>query len=77
MDGIIFEIRRPFNLSISCSTPGELEIRTYPEHLDWYIKLVQEYVPLVLTELLLNIDKSGFSNWEERKPNSFLIPLEG
>jgi hypothetical protein len=41
------------------------------EYLDRYIKLVQEYVLLILTELLFNIDESGFSDWEEHKPQAF------
>jgi hypothetical protein len=31
---------------------------------------------LVPTELLFNIDESGFSDWEERKPQCVLIPTE-
>jgi hypothetical protein len=44
--------------------------------LDRYTKLIQEYVPLVPTELLFNTDESGFGDWEERKPKSILIPLD-
>jgi hypothetical protein len=46
------------------------------EHLDQYIILIKEYVPLVPTELLFNIDESGFSDYEECKPNCVLIPTE-
>jgi hypothetical protein len=41
--------------------------------LDEYVKLIKEYVPLVPTELILNIDECGFSDWEERKPKPVLI----
>jgi hypothetical protein len=47
------------------------------ENLDRYIKLIHKYVPLVPTELLFNIHESGFSDCEECKPKSVLIPLEG
>jgi hypothetical protein len=46
------------------------------EYSGQYIRLVKELVPLVLTELLFNIDESGFSDWEERKPNGVPIPTE-
>jgi hypothetical protein len=46
------------------------------ENLDQYIRLIKEYVLLVRTELLFNIDESGFSDWEERKPKCVLIPTE-
>jgi hypothetical protein len=39
--------------------------------LDCYLALIKEYVPI---ELMFNIDESGFSDWEERKPNGVLIP---
>jgi hypothetical protein len=40
------------------------------EYLDQYIRLTKEYVSLVPTELLFKINEGGFSDWEERKPNS-------
>jgi hypothetical protein len=46
------------------------------EYLDQYTRLIKEYVPLVPTELLFNIDESGFSDWEEHKPKCILIPTE-
>jgi hypothetical protein len=54
-----------------------LSLEVPHEHLDRYIKLIQEYVPLVPTELLFNIDESGFSDWEERKPKGVPISIEG
>jgi hypothetical protein len=53
-----------------------MRLKVSHDHLDQYIRLITEYVPLVLTELLLNIDGSGFSDWEERKPKCILIPTE-
>jgi hypothetical protein len=46
------------------------------EYLDQYIGVSKEYVPLVPTELLFNIDESGFNDGEERKPKYILIPTE-
>jgi hypothetical protein len=46
------------------------------KYLDQHIRVIKEYVPLVPTELLLNSDESGFSDWEERKPKCVLIPTE-
>jgi hypothetical protein len=46
------------------------------EHLERYINLMKEYVLLVPTELIFNIDESGFSDWEDRKSKSILIPIE-
>jgi hypothetical protein len=54
-----------------------LRLEVPDEHLDSSIKLIQEYVPLVLTELLLNMNESSFSDGEERKPKDVLIPIEG
>jgi hypothetical protein len=54
-----------------------LRLEVSHEHLDHPIKQLQEYVPLVPIELLFNLDENGFSDWEERKPKSVLIPLEG
>jgi hypothetical protein len=46
------------------------------EYLDAHINLIREWVPMVPTELIVNIDESGFSDWEERKPKSVVIPTE-
>jgi hypothetical protein len=40
------------------------------------MKLIKEYVSLVLMELLFKIDENGFSDWEEHNPKSVLIPAE-
>jgi hypothetical protein len=40
------------------------------------VKFIKEYVPLVATELIFNIDGCGFSDWEERRPKPVLIPAE-
>jgi hypothetical protein len=77
MDGIILEITRMFNMSISCSTQTNFRLEVPHEHLDRYIKLIQEYVLLVPTELLFDTDESGFSDWEEGRPTGVLIPIKG
>jgi hypothetical protein len=46
------------------------------EYLDQCIRLIKELVPLVPAELLFDTDESDFSDWEERKPKSVLIPTE-
>jgi hypothetical protein len=43
---------------------------------DDYVKLIKEYVPIVPTELIFNIGKCGFRDWEERRPKPVLIPAE-
>jgi hypothetical protein len=55
---------------------GNVRFEGPHEYLDGSIRLIKEYVPLVPTELLFNINESGFSDWEERKPKSVLIPTE-
>jgi hypothetical protein len=50
-----------------------LRLEITDEHLDQYMKLIQEYAPLIPTELLFNIDESGLSDWKERKPKGVLI----
>jgi hypothetical protein len=39
-----------------------------------YIRLIQTYVPLVLTELIFNLDETGLSDWEERKSKPVIVP---
>jgi hypothetical protein len=46
------------------------------QFLDDYVKIIKEYVPLVPTELIFNINECGFSDWEERRPKPVLIPAE-
>jgi hypothetical protein len=46
------------------------------QYLHQYIKLIKEYVPLVLTELLFNIDEIGFRDREERMPICILIAIK-
>jgi hypothetical protein len=55
---------------------GNVRLEVPHEYLDQYIRLIKEYVPLVPTEFLFNIDESGFSDCEERKPKCVLIPTE-
>jgi hypothetical protein len=55
---------------------GNVRLEVLHQYLDQYISLIKELVPFFPTELLFNIDESGFSNWEERKPKCVLIPTE-
>jgi hypothetical protein len=55
---------------------GNVRLEVPHKYLNQYIRLIKEYVPLVPTELLFNIDESGFSDWKERKPKCVLIPSE-
>jgi hypothetical protein len=41
--------------------------------LDKYLALIKEYIPLVSTELIFDIDVFGFSDWEESKSKSAVI----
>jgi hypothetical protein len=45
------------------------------EYLNDYISLIKKYVPLVSAELTLNSDETCFSDWEERKTKSVIIPF--
>jgi hypothetical protein len=57
---------------VSPQEKHRLEIpRTF---LDRCLAFINEYVPLVPTELMFNIDESGFSDWEERKPQGVRTP---
>jgi hypothetical protein len=44
--------------------------------LDYCIKLIKEYTPLVPTELIVNLDDYSFSDWEERRQKAVLTPAE-
>jgi hypothetical protein len=55
---------------------GNVRLEVPHEYLDQYIRLIKEHAPLVSTELLFNIDESGFGDWEECKPKCILIPTE-
>jgi hypothetical protein len=44
--------------------------------LDDYLRLIKEYVLLVLSEFIFNIDECGFSDWEERKEMPIIIPAK-
>jgi hypothetical protein len=57
-------------------TQENVRLEVPHEYFDQYIRLIKEYVPLVPTELSFNIDESGFSDWEGRKPKCVLIPTE-
>jgi hypothetical protein len=67
-----FLVRHPDGVCRAVVCPQEkpcLEIpRTF---LDRYLALIREYIPLVPTKLIFNINKSGFSDWEECSPREF------
>jgi hypothetical protein len=44
--------------------------------LDKYLVLIKEYISLVPTELIFNIDERGFSDWEEPKSRPIVIPTK-
>jgi hypothetical protein len=71
-------LKKPANLiGRSVVRPQEnVRLEVPHEYLGQYIRLIKESVPLVPTELLFNIDESGFSDWEERKPKWVPIPTE-
>jgi hypothetical protein len=54
----------------------DVRLEVIHEYLDQCIRLIKELVTLVPTELLFNVDESGFSDWEERKPKCVRIPTE-
>jgi hypothetical protein len=76
MDGFVSEETCESDLSIGLSPQENVRLEVLHEHLDQYIRLIKELVPLVQTESLFNIDESGFSDWEEHKPKCVLIPTE-
>jgi hypothetical protein len=53
-----------------------MRLKVPRECLEGYIDLIKEYVPLVPTDLIFNIDESGLSEWDERKAKAILIPIE-
>jgi hypothetical protein len=44
--------------------------------LDDYISIIQAYVSLGPTELIVNLHETGLSDWEERKAKPMIIPSE-
>jgi hypothetical protein len=55
--------------------PQELSRRQIPRaFLDRYITLIKTWVPLVPAELIFNMDETGLSDWEERKPKPVIVP---
>jgi hypothetical protein len=53
---------------------ASLRIQVPRLFLDEYVRLIKEFLPFVPNELNFNINKCGFSDWEERKPKPVLIP---
>jgi hypothetical protein len=55
--------------------PQELPRRQIPRvYLERYLDLIKIWVPLVPAELIFNMDETGLSDWEERKPKPVLVP---
>jgi hypothetical protein len=52
----------------------QLRLRIPREYLNDYISLIKEYVPLVPAELIVNLDETDLSDWEERKTKPVIIP---
>jgi hypothetical protein len=75
MDGFVFGETCESDRSVGRHQEN-VRLEVPDEYLDQYIRLITEYAPLVPTELLFNIDESGFSDWEEHKPKCVLIPTE-
>jgi hypothetical protein len=45
-------------------------------YLQGHIDSLRAYVPLVSSKLIFNIDETGLSDWEERKPKQALVSAE-
>jgi hypothetical protein len=53
----------------------QLRLRIPREHLNDYISLIKEYVPLAPAELIFNFDETGLSDWEQPKTKPAIIPI--
>jgi hypothetical protein len=57
--------------------PEELPRLQIPGYcMDQCIPLIKAWAPLVPAELIFNLDETGLSDWEERKPKPALIPTD-
>jgi hypothetical protein len=55
-------------------SPQEMpRLQTPRRYLEGYINLIKNYVPLVPSELIFNVDETGLSDWEERKRKPVLV----
>jgi hypothetical protein len=69
-----FLSRRSADVAKAVVSPHELPRLQIPRrHLDAYINLIKSYIPLVPSELVFNLDETGLSDWEERRPKPVLI----
>jgi hypothetical protein len=58
-------------------SPQELSrLQTPRHHLDEYINLSKAYIPLVPSTLVFNLDETGLSDWEERRPKPVLVTVD-
>jgi hypothetical protein len=57
--------------SVVCPSEN-VRLQVPRDNLEPYVRLIREHVPLVPTELFFALDKSGFRDWEDRKPESVL-----
>jgi hypothetical protein len=70
-----FLSRPPDEIQRVIVTPQEHPRRQIPRsHLDRFLALITSWVLLVPAELIFNLDETGLSGWEERKPKPVLIP---
>lgn len=71
-----FLSRRTSQIEKMTIAPQELTRMQIPRsYLDRYIALIKTYVPLVPAELIFNMDETGLSDWEERRPKRVLVPI--
>jgi hypothetical protein len=64
---------------VNCAivSPQELpRLQTLRRYLQGYIDLLRAYVPLIPSQLIFNLNETGLSDWEERKPKPVLITSE-
>jgi hypothetical protein len=53
---------------------GKVRLEIPRSYLEEYLKLIKKVVSIVPTELLSNLDETGFSEWENRKREPVLVP---
>ena len=58
------------------SAQEDLRLTVPRIYLKEYLDLVEVLIKITLAELIYNIDESGLSDWEERKPKTVLVPTE-
>jgi hypothetical protein len=58
------------------SAQQQRQLKAPPQFLNHEMKLIKEYLPLVRSGLIFNVDECGFSDGEERMNQSAIIRLE-